>query len=129
MSCESFQSKISTLMDGELTGDESALVFAHLAGCDPCRTFFHNVQALSVSLDRMAGLPVLPRAMTFAPSRHMPEASWWHRRVSFRYPALVAASALVCAVVLFSWKMSRQTGPVYVTTLPTVVVAADRNTR
>lgn len=125
MNCEDYQRRTSALVDGELDHDNAAPVFAHLASCEACRTFFHDLLALNASIDHAVGLPVPPRPAAPGTGPEDRPAAWWQRRVSLRYPSLLAAAVLFCAALLLSFAQLRQAGPVYVTTLAPVVVTAE----
>lgn len=49
--CEAMQEQLSALLDGELDGEETRQVRAHLARCPDCRAFYAAMQALSGLLE------------------------------------------------------------------------------
>ncbi len=125
MSCVEYQQKISMLVDGEVPHEASTPLFAHLASCETCRSFFHQMQELKKSLDRLSEPAVRPHRAPLSSPWGRPQLSLWQRRVSLRYPVAVLAAAVLCAVLLFSVERSVRTEPVCVATLPTVVVAGN----
>jgi predicted anti-sigma-YlaC factor YlaD len=50
MNCLQTQEFLSQWMDGELSAIVEAELFAHLSGCEPCRTFFKNLMTLHQEL-------------------------------------------------------------------------------
>ena len=126
MSCEEYEQMASRLIDGEISPGASAGIFAHLASCEECRRFFHQVQELHGSLERMAEPPipssrVQPPALRTEPG--IAQKGFWLRQVSLRMPVVVATACIMVAAVVFA--LNRNQEPVFITELPTVVVAAD----
>ena len=124
MSCDDYQRMISKLIDGEVLQAESAALFGHLAECVVCRGFYHELQNVSSSLDRLAD--VVPEGLIreFRPPSFpslMRPQTLWSRRIPLRLPVL----ALLVCVILASVLMSFSTDTVYVTKLPTTVVTAE----
>lgn len=123
MNCDDYQRMISKLIDREIRHAESAAVFGHLAECALCRNFYHDLQALNSSLDRLAD--AVPEGMVrefrrpSVPSMMRPQ-TLWAQRIPLRLPVL----ALLVCVVLASVFMSFSTETVYVTKLPATVVTA-----
>ncbi len=123
MSCDDYQRKISKLIDGEVQQAESAEVFAHLAECPACRNFYHDLQNVSSSLDRLADtVPEGTLRELRAPNLQtlMKPQTFWGRQVPVRLPVL---ALLVCAI-LASVFMSFSTETVYVSKLPATIVTA-----
>ena len=60
MSCDSFQEKISALLDKELEAGEAETLFKHLAECHGCRGFLEKVIDVRVGLNSMPQAEVLP---------------------------------------------------------------------
>ena len=48
--CEYYREKISCLIDGELSPEESAELEAHIAGCPECRALYNAFTAVSAAL-------------------------------------------------------------------------------
>ena len=129
MTCNEYERSISSLIDGEAAESTSAGLFAHLASCSSCRAFFHQVQRLNRSLGRLPDLPADAAAFPAEPgAAGMSRLSLWHRQVSLRYPVVALAAAVICALLLLTAEWNRHSEPMYVTTLPTVVVADERST-
>lgn len=129
MTCQLHQQQTSALLDGELDSARSGDLFAHLAGCERCRTFLADLTALNRRIE--TGL----RAETFSPpieSRHFRferslERPVWRRQVCVRLP--IAAAVAVATIGLVFWSLTSHTTQappqrVYVSTLPVVEVTA-----
>jgi predicted anti-sigma-YlaC factor YlaD len=129
MTCQSYQQQTSALLDGELVSARSGDLFAHLAGCESCRTFLADLTALNRRVQ--AGL----RAETFSPPREARpfrfeqplERPVWRRQVCVRLP--IAAAVALATIGLVFWSLTShitQAPPlrVYVSTLPVVEVTA-----
>ena len=128
MSCEENKLIVSRLLDAEVQPEQSAFVFTHLATCAECRSFFHRVQELHRSMQRIAEPVIAPpfrKTPVHLPADNMPRTGFWLRQVSLRIPIVVLTACVVVAAVLFSFKRSQEPERVYVTELPTVIVAAD----
>lgn len=133
MNCTEHEMMISKLLDGELTQDESAVVFTHLAGCSGCRELYHRMQMLNTSLDRIADrLPDV--RVGYIPQfseqliRNQPI---WNRQVQMRMPVLVMMIMVMILTVGFSIILTTQFSKnetVYVTNLPVVTITADSRT-
>lgn len=126
MECTEYQRSINRLRDGELTADESAAVFGHLASCTECRRFYFELQALDGALRRIPDrIPAVSDTRPLPLPAAMQARSWWDRRVALRVPVL---ALLLCATVagLFALlpggPFSREPESIYVTQLPAVVV-------
>jgi anti-sigma factor RsiW len=122
MSCDEHQSMISNLLDGELPPGASSAVFAHLASCGACQLFYHRLQTLNASLDRIAA-----RERESAAGGARPE-KLWKRRIAVRVPVLVILLCVVAAGILFS--VYGRTGlrspeTIYVTRIPAVVITSE----
>jgi predicted anti-sigma-YlaC factor YlaD len=122
MSCEEYEQMASRLIDGEISPGASAGIFAHLASCEECRRFFHQVQELHGSLQRFAEPPI-PAVPTLRSAPAHAQKGFWLRQVSLRMPVVVATACIMVAAVVFALKRNQE--PVFITELPTVVVAAD----
>ncbi len=123
MSCDDYQILISKLIDGEVEAAASAGVFSHLAECTKCRNFYHDVQKVSSSIDRLADSVPESIVRDFrAPNLQalMKPQTFWGRQIPVRLPVL---ALLVCAI-LASVFMSFSTETVYVTRLPATIVTA-----
>jgi anti-sigma factor RsiW len=82
--CERAREGASLRLDGELSEFEQALLAAHLARCEPCRSFAAELDAVTTRL-RNATLEPLEQPVTL-PAR---------RRVSLRRAEVAAAAALM----------------------------------
>jgi predicted anti-sigma-YlaC factor YlaD len=80
--CERARECASLRVDGELSEFEQALLVAHLARCEPCRSFAHELESATNHM-RSAPLERLDQPVAL-PSR---------RRVLTRRPVEVAAAA------------------------------------
>jgi predicted anti-sigma-YlaC factor YlaD len=131
MSCSEHQLMISKLLDGEVLPGASEGTFGHLASCGECRGFYHQLQALNSSLDRIAEpLPEkgamelwLPGVLT--PGKPQP---WWNRQVQLRLPVLGLLLCALAAAIFFSFSRGfslREPETVYVTKIPAVIITAD----
>ncbi len=121
--CEDYQRTISKLIDGEIGPTESADLFAHLAQCPSCRDFYHDLQQVSSSLDRLADAVPEHTIREFRAPNFQPllrPQTFWGRQVPVRLPVL---ALLVCAI-LASVFMSFTAETVYVTKLPATTVTA-----
>ncbi|MFH0989160.1 MAG: zf-HC2 domain-containing protein [bacterium] len=58
MTCESYQQEISTLFDNRLGKQRYAEVFAHLAQCEACRTFYSSTNKTRVATAAWKPLPL-----------------------------------------------------------------------
>ena len=128
MSCEEHQSMISRLLDGELPPGVSLEVFAHLAGCGECQLFYHRLQTLNASLDRIAGHMEREAAGGGDASEGARPRGLWKRRVTLRVPVLALLVLAAAAGIFFSFSRnvpSHTTETVYVTRLPAVVITDD----
>lgn len=126
MSCEEYKQMASRLIDGEVSPGASAGIFAHLASCEECRRFFHQVQELHGSLQRFAEPPIPPpgpQPPTLRPTPAITPQGFWLRQVSLRMPVVVATACIMVAAVVFALKRNQE--PLFITELPTVVVVAD----
>ena len=73
--CERARECASLRLDGELSEFEQALLVAHLARCEPCRSFAHELEAMTehvrstplVRLDQPVALPSRRRILTRRP--------------------------------------------------------------
>jgi predicted anti-sigma-YlaC factor YlaD len=129
MTCQHYQQQSSALLDGELVSARSVDLFAHLAGCESCRTFLADLTALNRRVQ--AGLraetfspPLEARPFRFEQSLARPV---WLRHVSVRLP--IAAAVALATIALVFWSLTShvtQAPPqrVYVSTLPVVEVTA-----
>lgn len=70
--CEYYREKISCLMDGELSPEETAGLEAHIEGCPECRALYEAFTAVSAALSEgMGSLPntlLRPSCRRSAPS-------------------------------------------------------------
>ena len=82
--CERARECASLRLDGELSEFEQAILGAHLARCEPCRSFAAELDAVTTRL-RNAPLEPLEQPVTL-PAR---------RRVSLRRAEVAAAAALM----------------------------------
>ena len=130
MTCEHYQQQTSALLDGEASPESSAPLFAHLAGCENCRTFFLDLTALNekVELHLRKDEPLV----TAGPQLHAPTrprmTALWQRRI--RVPLSVVAVAITVVISLACWSLMtriEQAPPqrIYVSTLPVVEVTAN----
>ncbi len=87
--CERARECASLRLDGELSEFEQALLVAHLARCEPCNSFAHELQSLT---DHMRTTPLDPLDQPIAiPSR---------RRLVSRRPVEIAAAAALMLTTL-----------------------------
>jgi anti-sigma factor RsiW len=101
------QQRISLYIDNALSDKESAELFAHLAGCDECRTFMKISMRVHshITSEELAEVPSsLDRRVLSSVGRETAEvnrSSWntpiWFTRVSIPLPA--AASILFLIIV------------------------------
>ena len=108
MKCE-FESRVSLLVDGELSPEEVARVEAHVAGCEGCRQLERDllhlgqaVRAYDPALDRTA-------AEAFGSVMAASGGGFWKRRVTI--PLSLAAAAMLALVSLGIWTVYRQVSP------------------
>jgi anti-sigma factor RsiW len=87
--CERARECASLRLDGELSEFEQVLLAAHLAHCEPCRSFAAELEAVTMRL-RRAPLEALEQPVTLPARRRT-----WSRR-----PAEIAAAAAVMVTVL-----------------------------
>ena len=55
--CEYYREKISCLMDGELSPEETAGLEAHIEGCPECRALYEAFTAVSAATKSPADTP------------------------------------------------------------------------
>ena len=133
MNCTEYEMMISKLLDGELVSDESPEVFAHIAGCGSCREFYHSMQMLSTSLDRIEERLPNTKEDQF---RHvdlslMRSQPLWNRQVQMRIPIFVTLILVVVISLGFSIYLTTRFSKnetIYVTNLPVVTITADSRT-
>ena len=134
MTCEEYQARISRLLDGELSSEQSPEVFTHLGTCRECRSFYHRLQNLNASLEqvRQVGIPpsASPLRLVF-PKKSTLMQRLWSNRITVRLP--VAAVLLLALALSLIFSVQRGTAPVeretvYLTKLPEIVVTANRIT-
>ncbi len=133
MNCTEYEMMINKLLDGELAPDESPEVFAHIAGCGGCREFYHRMQMLNTSLDRIAErLPNTKedqfRHVDFSLMKSQPV---WNRQVQMRIPIFATLILVIIISLGFSIFLTTQFGKnetIYVTNLPVVTITADSRT-
>ena len=82
--CERARECASLRLDGELSEFEQALLVAHLARCEPCRSFSAELDGFTIRL-RKAPLERIAQPVTL-PAR---------RRISLRRAEMAAAAALM----------------------------------
>jgi anti-sigma factor RsiW len=82
--CERARECASLRLDGELSEFEQALLSAHLARCEPCRSYAAELDAITTRL-RSAPLEPLEQPVTLPP----------RRRISRRPVEIAAAAALM----------------------------------
>lgn len=87
--CERARECASLRLDGELSEFEQALLGAHLARCEPCRSFAAELDAVTARL-RNAPLETLEQPVAL-PAR---------RRISSRRPVEIAAAAALMLMAL-----------------------------
>jgi predicted anti-sigma-YlaC factor YlaD len=87
--CERARECASLRVDGELSEFEQALLVAHLARCEPCRSFAHELESATNHM-RSAPLERLDQPVAL-PSR---------RRLRARRPVEVAAAAALLLTTL-----------------------------
>ncbi len=131
MKCSEYQLMISRLIDGEVAPGSSAPIFAHVASCGECRGFYHQIQALNLSLESLAE-PLPDAAGEESAAAQVLDRSgrrsWWRREVELRVPLLMLLIAIAAAGVLFSFSQSlrlNEPEAIYVTRLPDVVIRAE----
>jgi predicted anti-sigma-YlaC factor YlaD len=87
--CERARECASLRLDGELSEFEQALLVAHLARCEPCRSFAHELESATNHM-RLTPLERLDQPVAL-PSR---------RRLRARRPVEVAAAAALLLTTL-----------------------------
>ena len=87
--CERARECASLRLDGELSDFEQALLVAHLARCEPCRSFAHELESLTDHV-RSTPLEQLEQPVSL-PSR---------RRIAARRPVEIAAAAALMLTTL-----------------------------
>jgi anti-sigma factor RsiW len=87
--CERARECASLRLDGELSEFEQALLVAHLARCEPCRSFAHELESATHHM-RLTPLERLDQPVAL-PSR---------RRLRARRPVEVAAAAALLLTTL-----------------------------
>jgi len=87
--CERARECASLRLDGELSEFEQALLVAHLARCEPCRSFAHELESVTDHM-RMTPLARLDQPVAL-PSRH---------RLLTRRPVEIAAAAALMLTAL-----------------------------
>ncbi len=124
INCTDNEIKISKLLDGELNKSDYAELFQHLASCDDCRIFFHQMQGLKNSLENMDQASVEPAQMVApAPSRP-PLLHFWEQKITVRAPIIAFGLVLIAAVmILFFARPKSET--IYCGRMATIVVSAD----
>ena len=83
--CERARECASLRLDGELSEFEQALLVAHLARCEPCRSFSAELDAFTTRL-RSAPFERIAQPVTLPAAR---------RRISLRRAEMAAAAALM----------------------------------
>jgi anti-sigma factor RsiW len=87
--CERARECASLRLDGELSEFEQALLVAHLARCEPCRSFAHELESMTEHV-RSTPLARLDQPVAL-PSR---------RRILTRRPVEIAAAAALMLTTL-----------------------------
>lgn len=87
--CERARECASLRLDGELSEFEQALLVAHLARCEPCRSFAHELESLTTHI-RATPLEPLEQPVSL-PVR---------RRLAMRRPVEIAAAAALMLTTL-----------------------------
>src|SRR5689334_21763383 len=105
MSCE-FNEKVTLLVDGELSEDESDLVLAHIKTCHLCRKMEEDLLSLRQMIRDYESEPnpiVQKRALT----RIMASENkfFWKRNVAVPVPAFALLVAVL--VVITGWSVVR----------------------
>ena len=104
MSNEHVEQSVSAFIDQELSGTESAEMFAHLGSCESCRLFFQ--QTLQVrSAMQMTGLVEAPESLNklFPTSRRQSQSRFtgmltlWDVNFSIPLPAAASIAFLIVA--------------------------------
>lgn len=137
--CDEFQLKISRLTDGELSDDQAADVFFHLASCRECRSFFGALQSMNTALAAEsleeplvdAGVPWVLRERDAMPRGRMTSHRWLQRRLAIPLPALgsmILLLGVLLAAIVLGVPGARHTETVYVTKLPAVIVTSEQET-
>ena len=88
--CERARECASLRLDGELSEFEQALLGAHLARCEPCRSFAHELESLT---DHMRSTPLARIEQPVS----LPAA---RRRLVSRRPVEIAAAAALMLTTL-----------------------------
>ncbi len=131
MKCSEFQLMISKLIDGEVPPGASAPIFAHVATCGECRGFYHRLQVLNASLERLAergpegALEEAPLAKLGVSTGRR---SWWRRELRVRIPVAMLLIAVAAAGILVSFSQGfrpHEPEAIYITKLPDVVIRAE----
>lgn len=93
MKCNEIRELISSMLDNELTAEDSAVVTEHLAECSECMRVFEAFHAISVSMEELEDVPdgfteaVMHRINTPAP-------------VKKRRPAIIRLASLAACLAL-----------------------------
>ena len=95
--CEYYREKISCLIDGELSPEESAELEAHIAGCSECRALYNAFTAVSAALSD--GMEEPPEHITPAVMQEVRTIAQKKKRgVWIKYLSAAACLALVILV-------------------------------
>jgi len=100
-SCEAYRELLSAKLDGELTGQEQAMLEAHLAECEECRSLYEIYQQLSDDLALPdADLPdtLIPGVMARVAAEQKKKSRRW-------IPILAGAAACIAIVAVGAPKL------------------------
>ena len=130
MTCHTFESDISKLLDNELPEDRQGATFSHLTSCVSCREFFHTSRFVRRHLEDMPAYPEkLDQIVLHAPGDRTVRKPIFSRRILVPLPAaaavlLVLALSIFFTVDAYDDVRSVTENVIYVPTLPEVQVEA-----
>jgi predicted anti-sigma-YlaC factor YlaD len=127
MTCDDYQIKISSLLDGEVPAADSGEIFSHMGSCADCRLFWHNTLALNGQLEIVSRQVARQITVSSMPKRTSTISAWWNRPIPIR---AYLVSLFLCALIGLSFLTIKphlfgSPETIYVTKLPAVVVTSE----
>lgn len=100
--CSAFEEKISALIDGELSENEKAELFEHMAQCQSCRDTFAAFAEISSAMcdDEEHPEDLHDRIMAAVKSEERPAKKTRSPLLSLLYTAAIVALVLLCSIPL-----------------------------
>lgn len=108
MNCNEIREKISCMLDGQLSAEDSAIVAEHLAECPECMRAFEAFHAISIAMEELEDVPAgfTEDVMTRIRKSNTTPTSKKRPMSIFRTAGMVAAAACAALVLMAGTKFA-----------------------